>query len=136
MKLRWTLVLFALGLLPLQAQAQHCNPFHGCAIDAKMAFWFHMGPKPNSAAMQLGPWYQYWPLEAHFQTPAPQAYPYWPVSPQAAFPGLPQGAPSGLPQGAPPGLPPFQPAASGPAQFHNPAVQPVGYQAGMPYYWR
>ena len=25
-----------------------------------------------------GPWYTYWPLEAHFQTPAPTGYPYWP----------------------------------------------------------
>jgi hypothetical protein len=131
MKLRWTLGLFALGLLPLQAQAQICisNPFEGCAVNAKMAFWFHMGPKPGSAAMQLGPWYQYWPLEAHFQTPAPQAYPYWPVGPQAGVTG--------------PGVPPYQPpafqpppVASGPAQFHNSAVQPVGFQPGMPYYWR
>ena len=26
---------------------------------------------------QLGPWYQYWPYEAHFQTPAMPMYPYW-----------------------------------------------------------
>jgi hypothetical protein len=27
----------------------------------------------------LGPWYNYWPLEAHFQTPAMPEYPYWPA---------------------------------------------------------
>lgn len=29
------------------------------------------------APYQLGPWYQYWPYEAHFQTPALPMYPYW-----------------------------------------------------------
>src|SRR5207302_9663105 len=33
------------------------------------------------------PWYSYWPLEAHFQVPAPTGYPYWP-SPMA--PMMPQ----------------------------------------------
>lgn len=28
---------------------------------------------------QLGPWYSYWPYEAHFQTPALPQYPYWPT---------------------------------------------------------
>ena len=27
----------------------------------------------------MGPWYSYWPLEAHFQTPAPTGFPYWPA---------------------------------------------------------
>jgi hypothetical protein len=27
---------------------------------------------------QLGPWYSYWPMAAHFQTPSPLAFPYWP----------------------------------------------------------
>jgi hypothetical protein len=31
----------------------------------------------------LGPWYQYWPYAAHFQTPAPTGYGYWP-SPMSA----------------------------------------------------
>jgi hypothetical protein len=26
-----------------------------------------------------GPWYGYWPHPAHFQTPAPTGYPYWPA---------------------------------------------------------
>lgn len=36
---------------------------------------------------QLGPWYQYFPYEAHFQQPAIPEYPYW--VPQT----LPQGSP-------------------------------------------
>ncbi|NBO91258.1 MAG: hypothetical protein EBV06_02915 [Planctomycetia bacterium] len=42
--------------------------------------WGH-GAYPGGDApvqpYQLGPWYQYWPYEAHFQTPAIQMYPYW-----------------------------------------------------------
>jgi hypothetical protein len=74
-----------------------------------------------------GPWYSYWPLEAHFQVPAPTGYPYWPnpmdsnVVPQQlqhygyAGPGVyvaPQPAP------ATPGV-----------------HQPVGYFQQAPSYW-
>jgi hypothetical protein len=31
---------------------------------------------PNSGV--LGPWYLYWPYEAHFVTPAHPQFPYWP----------------------------------------------------------
>lgn len=27
---------------------------------------------------QAGPWYKYWPYEAHFMTPAPTGYPFYP----------------------------------------------------------
>jgi hypothetical protein len=62
---------------------------------------------------QAGPWYQYWPLEAHFQTPALPAYPYWPQ-----------------PMGLAPGV-----SFGGPAQFHQENVQPAGYSQQTPYYW-
>ena len=32
----------------------------------------------------LGPWYLYWPYEAHFFTPAHPQFPYWP-SPQTLY---------------------------------------------------
>ena len=32
-----------------------------------------------------GPWYTYYPYQAHFQTPAPTGYPYWP-GPQTSGP--------------------------------------------------
>jgi hypothetical protein len=44
---------------------------------------------PAPAPVTLGPWYNYWPLEAHFQVPAHPQYPYWPA-PQT----LPNGAPA------------------------------------------
>ena len=36
----------------------------------------------GGGAAPLAPWYLYWPMNAHFQVPAPMAYPYWPA-PQA-----------------------------------------------------
>ncbi len=56
-------------------------------------FYFRIvGPYGSGAQTQLGPWYQYWPLEAHFQTPAMPQYPNWP-SPM----GLPPGASFAIP---------------------------------------
>jgi hypothetical protein len=52
------------------------------------------GPAPTPS--MLGPWYNYWPLEAHFQVPALPQYPYWP-NPMT----LPNGAP--VAGNAPPG---------------------------------
>jgi len=66
------------------------------------------GGASGGGLQQLGPWYLYWPLEAHFQTPAPTGYPYWPSA---------MSLPPGSPGGPPPGL------------------QPVGYQQQGPYYW-
>jgi hypothetical protein len=98
----------------------------------------------------LGPWYDYWPLEAHFQVPAPCAYPYWPPgqalpngqtaaipppagpSPHAPAPMMTVPPPG--PVGLPPGVAP-SPDALKPANFHAPAVQPVGYYAPVPSYW-
>jgi hypothetical protein len=62
----------------------------------------------------VGPWYLYWPLEAHFNAPAMPQYPYWP-SPMGMAPGSPIGGP-----------------AAGPANFHSPGMQQVGY---VPPYW-
>ena len=36
--------------------------------------------------MPVGPWYLYWPLEAHFQTPASPQYPYWSAPMTLPFP--------------------------------------------------
>jgi hypothetical protein len=62
----------------------------------------------------LGPWYLYWPQEAHFQTPAPTGYPYWPA-PQTLQNGNGNGA--ALPANG--GYP----------------LQPAAYAPGTPAYW-
>lgn len=52
-------------------------------IDGHLALrWGHdggmyLGHRPNVKPYQLGPWYQYWPYEAHFQQPAMPQYPFW-----------------------------------------------------------
>jgi hypothetical protein len=57
------------------------------------------------------PWYTYWPLEAHFQVPAPTGYPFWPS--------------------------PMAPMMTPPAAYdYNPgAHQQVGYFGPAPSYW-
>ena len=58
------------------------------AIPAQAAFFKSVG----NGNMPVGPWYLYWPLEAHFQTPASPQYPYW-AAPMTL--PLPQGAAQG-----------------------------------------
>ncbi|HZT81163.1 MAG TPA: hypothetical protein VFA26_13105 [Gemmataceae bacterium] len=84
---------------------------YGIGAWCKGYFWGYNG------TVQLGPWYSYWPLEAHFQTPAPTPYPYWPAPMNSPYAG-----------GAPINLKPTPPAA---AEF----FQPVGYSSQAPCYW-
>lgn len=61
----------------------------------------------------LNAWYTYWPYEAHFQTPAPVGFPYWPtMSPYDA-----------------------DAASHAPAAPAYPGVSPVNYNGGVPAYW-
>jgi hypothetical protein len=72
-----------------------------------------------------GPWYLYWPLEAHFITPANPHFPFWP-SPQT----LP---PKAAANGAPAVPPPQQekPGEGKPAQpDQGPDIKPTSYQLG------
>src|SRR5262249_39693265 len=76
----------------------HCNPFVG---DASMT-------------IPLGPWYTYWPYNAHFQTPAPVGgWPYWPTSVAAV--------PSGH------GMSNIQVPSTQPAFFQPDGLQSIGY---------
>ena len=81
----------------------------------------------------LGPWYNYWPLEAHFQVPAMPEYPYY-SAPQT----LPIGQPGQNAAGA------YRPHSAGPAMAWgaNPGQAPnagnaayagVNPYAGYPY---
>jgi len=80
----------------------------------------------------LGPWYNYWPLEAHFITPAPTGYPYWP-QPQALPPNpvLPPPQPNPKPGAAPD----VKPASYSP--YYPPVYygQPGIYYGPAPSYW-
>jgi len=71
----------------------------------------------------LSPWYTYWPLEAHFQTPAPTGYPYWP-SPMASSLAAPHLQYTAMDYHSP---------SPGPA--YTGAYQTVGFFQQAPSYW-
>ena len=123
-----------------------CCSLFGCPKDCGWGGNVH-GP--------VGPWYLYWPLEAHFNVPAPCAYPFWPpgqtlpngqtaaIPPPLGGPAPPPAStipvpalnvPPPGPVGLPPGVAP-KPDAFKPVNFHAPAVQPVLYSAPVPSYW-
>jgi hypothetical protein len=95
------------GKLWFKAYHPPCNGVCGpCGLPTPVG-----GCANGACGPQLGPWYNYWPLEAHFQTPAVPQYPYWPP-PQTLMGQGGYGQP-------------------GPANFHAP-VAPAGY---APAYW-
>src|SRR5262245_28477145 len=104
----------------------------------------HLQFLPNAAGQQLGPWYLYWPLEAHFQPVAPIAYPYYPQT--MALPptfgtapggGLPGGYPAyGPPAHGAPGHAAPAPAPAPSTPMKSASFQPVGYfPQQVPSYW-
>jgi hypothetical protein len=82
-----------LGLCLLAAGQQrasahgYCINFGGCGF----GFWTKnsafVGCGECCGCPSLGPWYLYWPHNAHFQTPAPTGYPFWP-QPMTVQPGF------------------------------------------------
>jgi hypothetical protein len=115
-----------------------CVPAIVLAVPSQASAWcfnWNTGPKSFGYSFychcpfpQAGPWYQYWPYEAHFINPAPTGYPYWP-SPQV-LPGAVQAAPFSGGTVAPAPTPVPQPAPVKPLSF-----QPVGYTSEAPSYW-
>ena len=136
----------ALLVLPAVAgtASADCGNCGGCcnfgfglpAVQFNMAARFRLGCCPPGSGpgggVQLGPWYNYWPLEAHFITPAPTGYPYWP-QPQALPPNpvLPPPQPNPKPGAAPD----VKPASYSP--YYPPVYygQPGIYYGPAPSYW-
>ncbi len=89
--------------------------------------------RPQQQQGQLGPWYLYWPLEAHFQSPAPTGYPTYPT-PYSLPPGFQAPRPQQMPQFQPPvptPHPQFQPPVPTPhPQYLPPAPTPMMPPAG------
>jgi|GEM_PF-2466090 hypothetical protein len=107
MKRIFGIALLALPLAIGSVHAEGCWPFN-----VNMGGSFYFQSSRGLAAPQAGPWYLYWPLEAHFVAPAPTGYPYWP--PAQALPPTTIGGPA-CPPGVPVAPAPVAPAAPVPA---------------------
>jgi hypothetical protein len=111
---RFGVALLALPLLALPVRAD--DPFAPglpFRVETGANVYFRVLSRDNGWGAQMGPWYSYWPLEAHFQAPAMPCYPYWPA-PQAIVPG---GTKTALPA-------PFcPPAATAPATAAPPSAK-------------
>jgi len=104
---------------------------------------FHCNFNCGGVRASLGPWYAYFPYDAHFQMPAPVGmYPNWPPM---FPPGAPAWAPPGLPAPFPPPptpVPPAPPPGPRTAPTNQALIQPVGYNPygygygyQVPSYW-
>jgi hypothetical protein len=136
------LVGLALLAAAAPARADGCFSFcwHPCKVNVDCSACCKITCCQNPA--QCGPWYLYWPMEAHFGPPAPTGFPNWP--PPMTLPGLaaaPAAVPAPVPppgtQAAPQTFPPAPQQAFPPApQPVRPmAYQPVGYFYQVPSYW-
>lgn len=130
MKRIWIAVLAALPLLALPGPAHawcpcgagtSAPPCSGSIFQFRISFC-NYGCGCNIA----GPWYSYWPYEAHFQAPPPigGCYPYWPTATEGAAAGMP------VTPGTP--TPAVTPA---PAPAPAPTTQPAAYYGQPPAYW-
>ena len=134
MKRIFGMALLALPLLAASARAE------GWPFNVQAGGSFYLKGGPGAASPQAGPWYLYWPLEAHFVAPAPTGYPYWP-SPQG-LPGMSFGGPSCPPPalGVPPPVVAVPPIATVPAPTtptrpaRPPATTPTTPQVPLPPY--
>ena len=68
MKKVYLAALLALPMFAVAAQADGC--WFPQRIDARVDFHFKVQGPGDYQVGQLGPWYLYWPMEAHFQTPS------------------------------------------------------------------
>jgi hypothetical protein len=131
-KLFWACAL-ALPLLALPAEAKATWCFGNYQVDTGAKVWFNVYQYGKPVA---GPWYLYWPYEAHFQVAAPGVNPFFP--PQMTLPpGF--GQPPEAPGYQPPPKPGYQPPPPKPAGgqgYRAPVPQsPVSTQ-GYWYYGR
>jgi hypothetical protein len=116
--------LLALPLLaqPAQADYPQLPPMH---LNGGLTLNFNLFG--GGGRTQLGPWYQYWPHDAHFMYPPPLG----PSMPGPSFQTLPPQM--GPQQWMPPNPTPIPPTTG---QAQPPALQRAGYFTGeAPSYW-
>jgi hypothetical protein len=140
MKKLFGVALLTLPLLAVSARAEGW-PY---SVQAGGSFYVRGGPGP--AWPNAGPWYLYWPLEAHFVAPAPTCYPYW--RPPMGLPNMSFGGPAVPPQpphACAPNPAMVAPAPAQPVSMPTPVARtssvqptsyyPVGAPVQVPSYW-
>jgi hypothetical protein len=117
MKKIFGLALFVLPLAMTSVRAE------GWPLNIQASGSFSFKSTHGPMMPQAGPWYLYWPMEAHFVAPAPTGYPYWP--PPQGLPNISIGGPACPPPAAyaPPPVVAAPPAAIAPAPATQPAPQ-------------
>jgi hypothetical protein len=124
-----------LAAQPAQAQQPNCvPPMH---LNGGITLNFNLFG--GGGMTQLGPWYQYWPYNAHFQTPPPIG----PGMPGPSFLTLPppmgpqQQQQQQQQQWTPPTPTPIPPGQPAPNGIQRSSFQPVGYfyNGQAPTYW-
>jgi hypothetical protein len=131
MKKVFVAALLTLPLLAIPARADGCVSFNVPCYNIGFGFNVHCHGMCQTCGTQLGPWYNYFPYEAHFQSAAPIGYPYWPA--QQTLPPAMAGM-QAYPQQYQP-VPPSGAQVQAPA-YQAPVYQQVGYYyQSAPSYW-
>jgi hypothetical protein len=116
---------------------------HAFGGPAEVDLGFHCNFSHGGVRATFGPWYAYFPYDAHFQMPAPMGmYPNWPMP----FPPQPVMVPAPFPPPFPPPPTPVPMTPPNPAPrtapANQPLIQPVGYYPygygygyQVPSYW-
>ena len=133
-RILWT-ALLAVPVIARPAQAQVCiGPVPPVQVNGGLNLKFNI--YAGGGRTQLGPWYQYWPHEAHFQAPPPLG----PSMPGASIMTLPPayGRQPSQPQTQPqPWTPPAPTPIPPGGQTQRTQFLPVGYftTGQAPSYW-
>jgi hypothetical protein len=134
----WWSAVLAVPLMASSAQAQQYFNNHTLPpahLDGGITLNFNLFA--GGGQTQLGPWYLYWPYNAHFVMPPPLG----PSMPGPVFQTLPPSMMGQPPMGAPPSWTPpaptpIPPTPNGNVQ-NNTGLRPVGYYyyGQAPAYW-
>jgi hypothetical protein len=133
--------LLALPFCAQPARAQFCPPCGQTPIKIDGGIGIRFNIVSGCPRTQLGPWYQYWPYEAHFAMAPPVggmgAPAYLTLPPQQVPPAQQWTPPAPTPAPGAPASPPAAPkTAYIPPSTYQPSVfQPVSYTTAVPAYW-
>jgi hypothetical protein len=77
-RMKRMIIAAVLGLV-LAASSASASGCGGGGFGGSVGVNAQWGPPGGACPGVLGPWYLYWPYEAHFAMPAHPQFPYWPT---------------------------------------------------------